>query len=367
MSSAAPSAGVPSEGQPATVEADARPADSPTPAVLDSPEIERSALASGLDAIPNEDFLPPSAEADQKAPARDTAGRFKGSSPSLPAPPTPDGVEAVKSAPQKFKFAGEEYDSQEAAEQNLRSLRGQFKGLTEKASERDSAAHSARAWKAEYDRLAGELAALKQSGPANPDPTPQPGKGEGIDWDLYAEIRRLANEAGEPWKAEKWLTEETAKVAEARFQRMLDEATESTREREAAEQLAAQTAELFNGLTGLALSDGSPAYPELADPRTAYEVGKTAKQYNMDPDYVLTPAGAAAATLLYRALKGTAPKTSSAPKPAAPTPHPALDADAIVDDGRPEPIGGEPSTPAQRLHAALDRAARPDPVLGFAR
>src|SRR5574341_1359828 len=81
--------------------------------------------------------------------------------PSLPPPPSsedagdvrqPD-VPAVEAKP-RFKFAGEEFDSQEAAEQNFRSLRGQYKplqslakqlgGLEKIPSTLSSAAESAR-------------------------------------------------------------------------------------------------------------------------------------------------------------------------------------------------------------------------------
>lgn len=300
-----------------------------------------------------------------------------------PGPPEP--------TPSKFKFAGEEWESQEKAEQNFRSLRGQFKPLLERMTAIESAhkestetlhraAESARGWKAEADRLSAELEAYRtgkapQSQPAGESTTPASDE-QGIDWDLYAEIHRLATEQGTPWKAEQWLVKEQQRVLDQRLAAMKDEVTRPQREAEARQQIAAQTDQLFTALSDYANPDGSPAFPELSDPEAAYQIGRFWTSLGLPPEAAFTPQGAIAAVALYRMAAGSqgrpAPASAPAAPPASPSPTPqafAAAAAAGLDGGRPSavPMNGEGrmSPEAARILAGLKQATLVRPGLGF--
>jgi hypothetical protein len=337
--------------------------------------------------------LPPSRTAATSAPAtpgqptRGPDGRFV--APSSAADGT--GVDALEAAadsaadpkPQsaKFKFAGEEFASQHEAEQNFRSLRGQFKPITSLARslggvdkiipQFQSAAESARGWKAEADRLAAELASVRNGQPvgastattapdadaADAEPT--------IDWGLYAEIRQLADQSGEPWKAEQWLAEQQDAIIQARVQRILDKRLAPLADAEAAQSREAQTANLFGSLAEYTNSDGSVAFPELHDEAAAYEVGKMWASLGLPPEAALTPQGAVAAIAVYRMARGNRSQASPAAPPSAiPSrlPGAPTDARAAADlgDGRVRelsvPEAGSPSADAARILSGLRQA-----------
>lgn len=283
--------------------------------------------------------------------------------------------------PSKFKFAGEEYDSQEAAEQNVRSMRGQFRpiqalgrqlgGLDKIAPTLQSAAESARGWKAEAERLRAELDG-RAPAPAAADDVPQPGSspdgGEaGIDWDLYAEIKRLATENGEPWQAEKWLAEQQERVIQTRVNKLLGERLAPLAEAEAHQDVVNRTQDLFGGLAQYTNSDGSPAFPELHDEGAAHEIGKMWVAMGLPPEAALTPQGAIAAVAIYRMAKAGRAASGARPTPSAaiPPPPPAADpsdalAAADLGDGRGRPLGSPalngPSAEAARIVAGLRQA-----------
>lgn len=284
----------------------------------------------------------------------------------------------AKPQPSKFKFAGEDYDSQEAAEQNVRSLRGQFRpvqslarslGGVDKIVPRFSeAAESARGWKAEADRLSAELAAYESGDqpiraaktPTGPDA--MAASVADVDWDLYAEIKKLASDSGEPWKAEQWLIEETRKVERARYESLLDERLAPMAEKEAHQAVIAQTETLFGSLAEYTHSDGSPAFPELHDPTASRDIGRMWASLGLPPEHALTPQGAIAAIGIYRMSKGNQrSQAGPAPTVPAPAPRPFVPTDAhaaaTLEDGRAQslsmPGGTSPSAEAARILAGL--------------
>lgn len=334
---------------------------------------------------------------DQAAsPSRGPDGRFLASPSSATSPTAPAGEHSqqLEPKPAKFKFGGEEFDSAEAAEQNFKSLRGQYKPIQQLARQLGGiekvpetltrAAESARAWNAEALRLQAELATLRSGQPAGqspaapaPDPTP-PAEAD-VDWDLYAEVKKLATESGEPWKAEQWLINETRKLERARFEQMLDARFEPIRVQQQQAEVDGRTTELFSNLQNYTLADGSPAFPELNDGDSAYAIGKMWAQLGLPAEAALTPQGAIAAIAMYRMLASgrsnpqaraaaSAPPTQPPPPPPAPTDTQAA---AGLVDGRPSLASvagnGAPSAEAARIVAAL-RATRTDgrtQMLGF--
>lgn len=405
MASAAPAA--PSPSAPASPAAQPAPGAPPaaTPAP-DTPAAEKAPVKAKPIRLPGvfpddgDPFpSPPSSDKAGAARPRDASGRFVPDAPSGTegAPPAEEHTGESDQPPPKpkVKFLGEDFDSMEAVEQNVKSLRGQFKPLQQKAAQADQfraqlgqAAESARAWKAEAERLQAEL---QGRGGSQPEPATKgdgpddaaDGDVPGVDWELYAEIKRLADEKGEGWRAEQWLHEQNEKIIQARVQKMLDERFEPVQQHAEKAALAEHTERLFGNLATYTNSDGSPAFPELSDERAAYEIGRMWASLGLPREAALSPQGAVAAIAMYRMAKAvsqgkpaaTVPATGVVPEPAAPTPAAPTDTSAAagLDDGRPSVarpgagVGKGPSAEAAAILQGL-RSARSNPLrakLGF--
>lgn len=333
-----------------------------------------------------EDASTPEAQA---ARARDAKGRFlKGGGetsevvqkPRPSATDAPEGEPTIPDAPEakpKFKFAGREFESPAAAEHWAKSMEGRYKPIQEAATRHEAqlvkAAESARGWHAEAQRLQARIAELEAGG-GNPTPAAQPesAPAQGIDWALYAEIAKVANEAGEPWKAQQWLQEQYDANIRAEFARLREEAIENPR-REAAQQaeLAATADTLVNSMAAHTNPDGSPAFPEFRDGEQARQVGELWQSLGLDPRLALTPGGAVAAVALYRMARAmdAAAAPAPVPTPAPPPPNPAADAAAELEGGRPlMPAAAsrrEMDPSVARLVAGLKNRELIRPGLGF--
>jgi hypothetical protein len=334
----------------------------------------------------------------KEARQRDEKGRFLArpevaTEPQREGDPAKPAVEPAPEPPQDpnapavFKFAGEEFASQEAAEQNFKSLRGQFKPLNDAAH---GAAESARAWKAEAekavaqrDALVAELNAVKAVPQSQPAAKPAEVPAEAapsIDWALYAEIRKQADATGEPWKAEQWLHEQNEAVLKAREEKLREELSEPQRKAEARRQVGQKTEQLFSSLAEYVNEDGSVAYPELRDPDQAYQVGKFWASMGLPTEYALTPQGAIAAIGMYRmaskqgaavaAEAAAAAGSQGSPAPTAPTPDQvAAEAAANLVGGKPtvqvSPMDSTMSPEAARVLQGLKDTKLTQPGLGF--
>lgn len=413
MASAAPAATAPSTGAPAD---GAQPTPVAAPSAQPAPA-PAARIAKPIPSLPGvfpDEGDPFPAPPSSKSPSRGDSpaaganrgpdGRFlAGASPATtdgePARELGDGQPPVPPTPPaaKFKFGGEEFDTQEAAEQNFRSLRGQYRPVQSLARQLGGVEHivprfseaaaSARGWQAKSVALEAELAALRSGAPATtsqpvtPASTPtdaDPATAEHvIDWDFYAEVRKLANERNEPWKAEQWLHEQTQKVVDSRLQRALAEKFAPLEAQQHEQAVAGQTEALFGSLATYVNGDGSPAFPELHDEDSAYEVGKMWATLGLPADFALTPQGAIAAIGIYRMAKhGSQARTTptAAQPPTAPLAPPTANHDALaaatLSDGRPTrqatAADGSPSAEAAYIRAALRTVnASNRAVLGF--
>jgi len=323
--------------------------------------------------------------------ARDAAGRFvaaaDGETPVVtkPRPSTTDAETSVPEPPEakpKFKFAGKEYESPEAAEHEYKSLTGKLVPVQRKLAETEGtlvkAAESARGWHSEAQRLAARVAELEAGG-GNPTPaadktSPEPAKG--IDWELYAEISKVANEAGTPWKAQQWLQEQVDAQRAADIAALREEAIENPRrEAERQAQLKSTADTLVDSMAAHTNPDGSPAFPEFRDGATAREVGALWQSLGLDPMLALTPGGAVAAVALYRMARGmdgaAAAPPAAPPTPAQPAvpPSQAAEAAAALEGGRPlapAAVGSRHMDPeVARLVAGLKNTQLIRPGLGF--
>lgn len=396
---AAPAAPAPSSGAPVAADAGADAAQ-PTPggeaeAVPSAPEPDRvERLAKPIKPIPplpgvfpDDDPFPASAPQQADSPSSSSGERPRGPDGRFVAsPPTPVAGEPASEQretapqPEKFSIAGEEFESREAFEQNFKSMRGSFKplmgiakhlgGVDKIVPHLTQAAESARAWKAEADRLKAELdgraaqpattgAAKPQAASTAPDAAPAT-EADSVDWELYAEVKKLANQSGEPWKAEQWLIEQVRKGERARVEKLLDEKFAPITEAQAKLQQSKKAVALFADLANYTLDDGSPAFPELSDENAAREIGSLWVQMGLPPEAALTPQGALAAIATYRMRSRSQARPASAPAPASALPPPPGPADthaaADLSDGKPMPMSagdGTTSPEAARIIAGL--------------
>lgn len=407
----APGAAAPAQAAPQTT----APADG-IPAVPARKPLPR---LPGVEPDPEDDpsaFLPRPPDARTAAPQRGPDGRFLPADPARTGtPPASDADTAVEGTgphPQepdqgraeKFKFGDVEFDSREAAEQNFKSLRGQYRPLMQIAREYGGvdkipavlgrAVESARGWhqhaqalEGQIQHLMAELEAVRSGKPVPPAGRTQPqtqnaaapapdAEAAEVDWGLFAEISKLANEQGEPHKAIEWLMQQNSQVMQSRLERLLAQhlAPLLAQQQQSAqtEQILAQTETLFGNLAEYTLDDGSPAFPELNSEDTAHEVGVTWANLGLDPEAALTPQGAIAAVAVYRMAKAAqsgampgqvTPTTPASPAPQGAAPSPTLTdalAAAGMDGGRPTTVtagsDGSQSAEAARILAGLASA-----------
>lgn len=352
MSTAAPAAAGPAPAPAAPASPDASP-QTAAPAAPPKPikPIPPPRLPGVIEDGP-EDASSPEAQASR---ARDAQGRFVAagepkSGDTVPKPQpravdAPDGEPKIPDLPDakpKIKFAGREYDDLTAIEREYKGQMERLKPVQQKAAEYEGqlikAAESARGWQAEALRLKSELDAMRTQAPA---PEQKPETPAGIDWDVYAEISRMATEAGTPWKAQQWLQEQYDTQIRAEIARVREEALTPYRQEQetrAAEAHRAQVADtLVDSMAAHTNPDGSPAFPEFLDGEQARAVGELWRSLGLDPEMALTPGGAVAAVALYRMARGMDQAAASpTPAPAAPPPpDPAALAAAGLEDGRP--------------------------------
>lgn len=384
MSTAAPPAAASAAAVPA---APSQPAGEPTAPQAAQPSQIKPIPPSRTPRLPGvmedgpEDASAPEAQA---ARARDAAGRFAKAPDGEPivGKPQPKAVEVEEPAipeppgePKPFMFAGKPFKTQAEAEHWAKSMEGRYKPVQEKATQTEGqlvkAAESARGWHAEAQRLQAEIAELragKQAEPAAPAP--------GIDWALYADIVKAANEAGQPEKAHEWLMGQhdalraaDAKTLRDEIARLREEAIENPRrEAEHWAEMEQTAKSLADSLAAQTNPDGTPAFPEFRDGDTARAVGELWRMMGNDPEAALTPQGAVNAVALYRLAQsmGTVPTT---PAPSPLPPDPAAEAAAGLDGGRPLMPAAtnrrelDPQT--ARLLAGLKNTTLIRPGLGF--
>ena len=262
----------------------------------------------------------------------DAAPPSDGDPTNLPEPPE---------AKPKFKFGSREFADQAAAEQHYKSLEGRFEPIQRKATEYEGklvkAAESARGWHAEAQRLQAELEQLR-AGKSAPEAAAAPADAPGIDWALFAEINRVASEAGTPEKAQQWLVEQMEAVRKADFERWRNEFETPFREREMNERADAERARMADAVvadfSSMTNPDGTPAFPEAADGETMRAVGELWSSLGLDPDFPLQSRANFAVTIaLYRMATGMRPSDPAPTVP--PPPDPAALAAAGLEGGRP--------------------------------
>jgi hypothetical protein len=307
--------------------------------------------------------------------------------PTKDVPEPPPGSEKDSQAPKKFVFAGEEYESQEKAEQSIKSLKGMFKPLTqERDFERqraDEAVNSAVKWR-EY-ALHLEQGQGQQTPSPAPQGTPAPAGDqkvagvdlakilENVDGNMFEKIAKDPDKglpiAGR-YLAASVIDAVVNELLPQYRQQILDEVNKGIdplREQQAFNDAAESVKDMFVSARGLRLNDGSQAFPELEDPETAFRIAETWRNLDLPAEVAMTPKGLMQAIATYRLYHG-APQPKSEPQPTPqPTPQAPPFAAGASDSGGSGVIpGAGKSSPDDLFARALDETELVDPNLGFA-
>ena len=338
---------------------------------------------------------------DRKTRLRGPDGKFIKVSGEEPVPDArPELPEGAEPEPQpdepqsKFKFAGEEWDSAEAAEQNFKTLRGMHKAnqakLQKAEVERSEYVRAYDAWKTYAEQQAVRVAELEKGGT---QPRVQSGSGvegqdlsdadisKAIDWDAYNYIATKGSLA----KGGEYLIGQVMELVRGK---MIPQAIEGLRA-ELMQKLAPFEQQSQNEATVSAMTaatqqlqslkthDGREAFPELQDLEKLEKIGYYwAREARDEADLerrkaiLKTPAGLMNAVALYRLIESleAAPAPPTPPVPTAqPTPAPSATLDVRGDEGfRPGSRSGLQPGISQMI-SELGRGEMIDTHLGFAR
>lgn len=323
-------------------------------------------------------------------------------------PELPPGAEAEQTVddtkPQPFKFADQDWESQDKAEQSFKTLRGQFKSMQDRTAKAEAygvkAVESANAWKSHADRLQAELDQLrgapqKTNQQVRAAQAGQPSTGvegaettvssliESLDWGL---INQMAGEHGTTVALYEMADQLAAKM-EARFQERLNGIERPIAEQRALVEQATKARDLFVNLAQATYQDGSLAYPELGEPESAEQIATFWTQMpsvGIPKDTLMTPAGVHLAVLMWREWRRSQGSSNQPPTTAsgAPTPAAAAAIQRVKDaaaSGAPSASGvvdgssGQPTRPAvpgqenamKIRRDILNAGAGRDSVLGF--
>lgn len=274
-------------------------------------------------------------------------------------------------APQKYVFGGVEFEDQTRAEHSFKTLRGMHASQL-RANEQ------LRLRTLELER---DLLHLKNQPKTEVPPTPG-AKGQAsaaapnaaTEADTYAVFEVLKEKFG-PRVAQEWLTEQNDARVEARVEQKLSEALKEIRETiEPLKETHAAAAErqqlvgIFQQLAGYQMPDGSPAYPELQDPRAMHDVGILWKNLGGTVEQMKTPRGVHIAIATYRDAMASRARVSKTTRPSTAPPAPAPN--PVVSAGGDSP-GQHPrqGAPAKELDEVADRLLNAkvgvDKTLGF--
>lgn len=329
---------------------------------------------------------------DTPAPKRDVA------------PPLPAGQQAKPVAKGKYVFDGEEYESEEAFKQNIKSLRGQYKSFDQNRSklisDRDYGYETGWKWKAESEKKDEIIKALEQrlGGSQTPATGQMGGQPNGtqpnaqtgatavvptvdqiITDDLGREFERRAISHGLP-DAGKFLVQSTLRavmenVIPTLRQELRNEIQplQQTRSDQQAYEGVQQT---IRAVSELRHPNGGPAFPEVENGDTIRAVAQMWVDSGHPRETAFTQHGLIAAISLYRTMMGfgsqpVVPIPKQPPKPNGNASAPAATLDASGEHSAPPNAGrvDESQSPGARALIAALSMNEPmvDPLLGFAR
>lgn len=303
-----------------------------------------------------------------------------------PRKPKEEPAEKVEApAPKKFKFAGEEYETPEQAEQKFKSLQGMFKPLNERVTKAEQlareAAENARYWREQAEARAQQPTPPPQVPPGSEAEVPYTQMSaeqqlqtalQNVDGEMF---ETLARERGLPLAGRYLAAQVLASVHDTMLPALRDEILaqinprlEPVAQSVEFQQATDSVATLVDNVSQLRNPDGNFAFPELNDQDEAMEV---AELWSSMDNPQITPQSLIQAIALYRLYRGARGGTNN-PQPQINVPEPP------TTQQRPQPLeaggaGARPTaTRAGSLSAdtafarELDSADLVDRTLGFA-
>lgn len=304
--------------------------------------------------------------------------------------PQPDPTLGPDGQPQKFTFAGKEYDSQEKAEQTLKTLQGMHKSMEQRVvtaeGERDYGYTAANKWMEYAKGLEQRIAEQGQGATPQTPSSPSVGSDgqagatannllEGIDMDAFEYIATRGSLA----KAGEYLATELMKAVNDRvlpaklkeLEGKMDQTLQPYQQQAQHQQTVESMAAVTTQLASLKTQTGETAFPELGDTAKVEEIGRIWAQEGQSLKDLADPRGLMKAIGLYRMQKGFEGEPASPSPPAPPVTEPARAGAAATLDGESSSARVAPGSarvdPAQAAWKALDSGEMIDPVLGFAR
>jgi hypothetical protein len=310
--------------------------------------------------------------------------------PELPEGAKPKEAEVEPPTPKKFKFAGQEYDTAEAAEQSFKSLQGMFKPLNERVSKAESlaqqAVESAHSWRNRALELEKGVSptppgqvppgsnAVKGSQPTTPKTAQQELQAvmENVDGEMF---ETLAREKGLPLAGRYLAAQVLASVNDqmlpalresilAEIRPQLDPVTQSIEFQQQTEQVGT----IFDNVSQFRNPDGAVAFPELSSAEETQEVAELWSTMKSAEPTMQSLIQAIALYRLYRGARGTS-STSTPPVNVTPPPN-------VLPRSQPMEAGGSVAAPGstragamtedQRFARGLDDVDLVDRTLGFA-
>jgi hypothetical protein len=289
-------------------------------------------------------------------------------------------------APKKFKFAGEEFDTQEAAEQKHKSLQGMFKPLNERVSKAEAlareAAESARYWKEQAEARAQFPTPPEQAPPSarqgSEPPTAKTAEQElqaalaNVDGEMF---ETLAREKGLPLAGRYLAAQVLASVHDTMLPALRDEIMAQINPRldpvaQSVEfqQQTTEVGNLFESMGQLKNPNGEIAFPEMNDENELYEVAELWASMDNPQPTAQSLIQAIAMYRLYRGARGGSQQVT--PQVDVPAPQNLMPRPTPLEGGGP---GGRPTTTRAgavnedtRFAKELDNADLVDRTLGFA-
>jgi len=311
------------------------------------------------------------AEADQEM--REEAGL------DIPDYPKEEAPKQEAPAPKKFKFAGKEFDTQEAAEQSHKSLEGMFKPLHERVSKAEAlaqeAAESARYGRKQVEeRQAQEQQQQQESQPVTQSTAQDELSAvlQNVDGEMF---ETLARERGLPlagrYLAAQVLASVHDHVLPALREEILGQIMPQLQPIQQSAEFQQQTetvGNLLESVSQLKNPDGQIAFPELNDATEAAEIGElweTMDGASATPQSLIQ---AIAMYRLYRGARGGSPQVQ--PQVTVTEPQNTLPRSQPLEQGgfsaRPTAPRAGAATADSRFSQELDNADLVDRTLGFA-
>src|SRR5574341_115057 len=294
-------------------------------------ELAKAGAADGLGAAPGPQGEQPEPGQPKPAAARKIAPipepktattaaaaqhQVEGDETGLTEQPEP-GAEPGTTPAEKFILAGEEFESREQAEQNIRVLRGHYKRYKEQADAGARAVQQFEQLRPEYDRIvqyAQELEQRLRQSPSPVQPQPQPANAnlpasgpqrqpatpvssvspggqppagassgpltaEGlldsaVDWKMIGTAAQQHGPVVATYLALEGVVGKLLDHFNADVDRRLNDRVAPLQHTHDALQVTSSVSNLWSQMRDMVYTDGSPAYPEFDDPAAATQIGR---------------------------------------------------------------------------------------------